>query len=1184
MPRLRALSLALALPFLVTASVFAQEAYRVRDFALTSPPSAPASSSPGDFFNTDGALFFLASTPSTARAVWATDGTSVGTELLNYSCLYGCDTDPQFLGYFGRVAFWQEVPSNPYLPVEIWRSDGTRAGTFELLSNDAFDSLSTPSGLVFYTCGSQGCGFWLSDGTVAGTRPLLTFLPLPTSPIPIYEATLTGHRLVFGAGTDPAASPGAKLWVSDGTSAGSFLFATLPAYPLSFAGAGGHVFFVLPGSGGQGDQLWASDGTKGGLRQVSAFTTAHPFGFASTTSLVPLGDRVYFVPDDGTSKNELWTSDGTPAGTVRVSQLDSAQALLTPGSLAALGSRLLFLAEDSGGVHLYRTDGTPASTAALPVPPASGPNQGSLLGLSGRVLFTTGDAAHGTELWSTDGTDAGTFPLDIPCPGPCSGLPDHLQAFGNGALFNATDAAGQRTLWFTDGTRAGTHQFASVALAAAAGETGEIGALDGRAFFPAMDSHGVELWTSDGKAGGTALLADLAVEPPVAGLSELTAVSNRLFFAVFAATGTAPWQTDGTAAGTVPVPTPSPVDCPLYNGSPRLAAAGGGLFFVCQETGDGLFHIGRTDGSGVTGAGTVLLPAPTSTAAPSIAALGGNLVLLMDAELWKSDGTAAGTAQIADLPGGLSYTNLFTASGPEVYFEISADGGDELWRSDGTAAGTRRLLTADCLFFEQQNPVLSRVGSQVYLFTRDCDETDQLWVTDGTAAGTRAVTTFEPSPFGEGLNAGQALAFNGRLFFTGFTPDAAFSLFQSDGTAAGTGVFYRFFGINNLTVFAGRLFFGAVGDVSHGYELWSTDGTPSGTALFSDIFPGPDSSYPSGLTVAGDRLFFIADDGVHGFELWETDGTPASAANPAGTHLVQDLAPEGLSSRPDQLTVAGDRLYFTADDGLSGRSLWALPLSGPAGCQPGDTRLCLSGGRFQVEIAWTDFQGNTGVGHAVSLTADTGYFWFFDPTNTEVIVKVLDARTLNDAFWVFYGALSNVEYTMTVTDTTTGLTRRYQNPAGNLASVGDTAGFGPLGAFAATTLAAPAAAPAWVSARTDATAAATVCVPGPKRLCLQGDRFAVTATWKDFQGNTGTGTAVPLSGDTGYFWFFAPTNVEVVTKVLDGRALGGKFWFFYGALSDVEYTLTVTDTQTGAVKTYKNPSGQFGSVADTAAF
>jgi hypothetical protein len=60
--------------------------------------------------------------------------------------------------------------------------------------------------------------------------------------------------------------------------------------------------------------------------------------------------------------------------------------------------------------------------------------------------------------------------------------------------------------------------------------------------------------------------------------------------------------------------------------------------------------------------------------------------------------------------------------------------------------------------------------------------------------------------------------------------------------------------------------------------------------------------------------------------------------------------------------------------------------------------------------------------------------------------------------------------------------------------------------------------------------------------------------------------------------------VELVIKALDGRAVDGKFWIFYGALSDVHYTITVTDTQTGAVKTYTNPSGQLASVADTSAF
>jgi hypothetical protein len=78
---------------------------------------------------------------------------------------------------------------------------------------------------------------------------------------------------------------------------------------------------------------------------------------------------------------------------------------------------------------------------------------------------------------------------------------------------------------------------------------------------------------------------------------------------------------------------------------------------------------------------------------------------------------------------------------------------------------------------------------------------------------------------------------------------------------------------------------------------------------------------------------------------------------------------------------------------------------------------------------------------------------------------------------------------------------------------------------------------------------------------------------------------VPLAGgDTGYFWFFNPDNVEVVLKVLDGRPVNGKFWVFYGALSTVEYTLTVTDTETGQVRTFTNPAGRLASVAETSAF
>src|SRR5215813_12088481 len=108
-----------------------------------------------------------------------------------------------------------------------------------------------------------------------------------------------------------------------------------------------------------------------------------------------------------------------------------------------------------------------------------------------------------------------------------------------------------------------------------------------------------------------------------------------------------------------------------------------------------------------------------------------------------------------------------------------------------------------------------------------------------------------------------------------------------------------------------------------------------------------------------------------------------------------------------------------------------------------------------------------------------------------------------------------------------------------------------------------------------AAVSAAPCAAGPSTLCLSGERFSVSVQWKDFQGRTGQGQAVGLTTDTGYFWFFNDANIELVVKVLDARAINQRFWVFFGALSNVEYTLSVTDTATGAAKNYVNPSGQF---------
>ena len=112
------------------------------------------------------------------------------------------------------------------------------------------------------------------------------------------------------------------------------------------------------------------------------------------------------------------------------------------------------------------------------------------------------------------------------------------------------------------------------------------------------------------------------------------------------------------------------------------------------------------------------------------------------------------------------------------------------------------------------------------------------------------------------------------------------------------------------------------------------------------------------------------------------------------------------------------------------------------------------------------------------------------------------------------------------------------------------------------------------------------CTAGPAGLCLLGNRFRVEVSWvNQHSGNvTGIGTPLPGTDQTGYFWFFNPENTELVVKMVDGRTYNGRFWVFHGGLSDVGYTIRVTDTVTGAQRTYHNPAGTLTSGADTSAF
>lgn len=270
-------------------------------------------------------------------------------------------------------------------------------------------------------------------------------------------------------------------------------------------------------------------------------------------------------------------------------------------------------------------------------------------------------------------------------------------------------------------------------------------------------------------------------------------------------------------------------------------------------------------------------------------------------------------------------------------------------------------------------------------------------------------------------------------------------------------------------------------------------------------------------------------------------------------------------------------------------------------CRTGEQFLCLSAGRFEIQAHWKDHNREGVYGNATAVPIDvsdeSGMFWFFSSTNIELVVKALDGRGINGHYWVFFGALSDVEYWVTVRDTVGGHRRTYHNPPAESCGQSDNTAFVPAAASASDSSAAAAGnagidlfAMKAVSIELPGVALAQegpgACEPGADRLCLHDGRFSVEVEFTDPNVNerkAGKVVSSLTTKETGFFWFFSPTNVELAAKVLDGRALTGKYWFLYGGLSDVEYTITLTDTVTGESKPYYNEAGSLCGGIDTRA-
>jgi ELWxxDGT repeat protein len=281
-------------------------------------------------------------------------------------------------------------------------------------------------------------------------------------------------------------------------------------------------------------------------------------------------------------------------------------------------------------------------------------------------------------------------------------------------------------------------------------------------------------------------------------------------------------------------------------------------------------------------------------------------------ELWRSDGTSAGTYMVKDInvgAGGSEIYRIVNVNG-KAFFKASGTGGDRLWKSDGTPEGTEIVSTA-----VRPTGNMINVNGTFFFNGNDTANGTELWKSDGTANGTTLVKDVNPGAFSSFIyymtNVG------GTLYFRA-TYNSNMELWKSDGTPDGTVMVKQFPNSADLTNFTdvnGTLFFMAY-DATNGKELWMSDGTALGTKLVKDIYPGSTGSGINEIVNVDGTAYFMAEHPDYGNELWKSDGTPE------GTERVKDIVSGSLGSYPHSLINVNGTLFFIADDMISGRELW----------------------------------------------------------------------------------------------------------------------------------------------------------------------------------------------------------------------------------------------------------------------
>lgn len=779
---------------------------------------------------------------------------------------------------------------------ELWRTDGTAAGTYRLLVLDPeFDiapviaGLVTANNAVYFGAlveGQGGWKIWKTDGTFAGTVPLSS-----ASADLLRVLGVLGNRVFYTVGT------GLDLRVLDGNATRVVTDSLrTAATPLSAVTFNGHLY-VASDTG-----LWKSDGTAAGTVKLTA-TPSH--ALALHKNMLLFGART------AEAGAEVWTSDGTEAGTRMIADLlagASSSFTTTGASIASLGEVALFT---SGGNVTGVTDGTAAGTRILKIGTfAATVNHPRIAVANGIGYFRFSDVEFGRELWRSDGTEAGTFRLsDTPEERPNSFTIVPIVAGATKVFFWAlTSRFGHEfDIYESDGTMAGTRLLPATGRGStwAAGTSvvpATMTTIGDTVFFPAWDDeHGDEPWIRSN--GNTRMIAN--VEPEDAGSGnpvDLFASSERVFLhSDLDGRDYGVWSSDGTGAGTHLL---FDVNEPHERPVPRAAV--GNIVYLTHQR-----RLWKSDG---TPEGTVLVRQFSSSIQAGYAA-NGRAYFEVDGALWTTDGTEAGTIVLA-AKSSARVSNVIAVAG-QTYFMLD----EVLYATDGTPAGTRSVSRVPRGTFGDR--LLVPFGGSVILFSRD-----GWWRFSTSAADAVKLKDPQFTPVVSAAQAGTTLLFL----------DDGGALWKTDGTAAGTVKLMepksQF--TTELVSLGSRVVF-AVHDGASGYQVWVSDGTAEGTKV---LVPSP-----------GPGLELFAADGVAYFagsdlELWQTDGTAS------GTRRVADLEPETTLS-PDHFARAGDLLYFAGTTAATGRELWAYPLPQNAAVTVDDVRVRENAGSATMTVRLT---------------------------------------------------------------------------------------------------------------------------------------------------------------------------------------------------------------------------------------